>query len=130
MFAAIKVAGLSMNLSARLDGTNALLGTNITSSTHLTPGEMHTVADAVQSGLFSPEWELMDAPLPAAPPEVEPIETLTTPASLESLDEIAMGFDLAQMRAADRARALNALRAQRVLLQTQLIELDHAILCA
>lgn len=137
MFAAIKGAGLPMDLSKRLDGANALLGTCITSSTHLTPCELHAVADAIEGNRFAANWELQDdiadddAPLPDAPPETETAPaSVGTPAAPEFLDEIAMEFDLAQMRAADKARALNDLHARRVLLETQLIELDRAILCA
>ncbi len=53
MFAAIKDADLSMELSARMSGTNALLGTNLETSRALSPDEMHAVADAIESGLFS-----------------------------------------------------------------------------
>lgn len=137
MFAAIKRADLPMEMSPRLDGINALLGTGFTSSTQLSPDELHAVADAIESGRFSGAWQLDahlsadDAPLPDAPPESEPeTDTGTTPAPLESLDEIAMSFDLAQMRAANRARLLNSLRSERVLLETRLREVDHAILTA
>jgi hypothetical protein len=137
MFAAIKTAGLSMQLSARMSGTNALLGTNLSSSTGCSPEELHAVADAIEANRFTANWELRevaaddDAPLPDAPPEVETAPaSVGTPAPLESLDEIEMEFGLAQMRKADRARALNDLRARRVLLETALIELDRAILCA
>lgn len=139
MFAAIKSANLPMNLSKRLGGINALLGTSFTSSTQLSPSQLAWVADAIQAGRFDADWNVIDVNvidvedvpfLVDAPAESELIETQTTPAPLESLDEIEMEFDLAQMRAANRARKLNDLRSRRVLLQTALIELDHAILTA
>ncbi len=132
MFAAIKTADLSMEISARMRGTNALLGTSLETSRALSPDEMHTVADAVESGLFSSDWELVSLPLSDAdaPPETEELPEVGTPAALESLDEIAMEFDLAQMRAADRARALSAIYAEKIQLETRLSELEHAILCA
>ncbi len=140
MFAAMGAAGLSTQIEQRIAGTNALLGLNLRSSTGLTLDEMLRVADAIEAGRFDADWNLTeplelepldDAPfLCEAPPEVEPIETQTTPAPLESLDELAMEFDLAQMRNAQRARALNSLCAQRVLVETQLIDLDRALLVA
>ncbi len=65
-----------------------------------------------------------------APPEVEESPEVGTPAPLESLDETAMEFDLCQMRKADRARALSAIYAEKILLETRLNELEHALLCA
>lgn len=132
MFAAIKDADLSMELSARMRGTNALLGTNLETSRALSPDGMHTVADAIESGLFSSNWELVSLSLSDtdAPPETEEIPDYGTPAPLESLDEIAMEFDLAQMRKAERARALSAIYAERILLETRLSELEHALLAA
>jgi hypothetical protein len=136
MFGAIKAAGLSMELAKRMSGTNALLGTNLGSSTGLSPDELHAVADAIERGAFTSDWQMClgdgecEPPLPDAPPEVESIETDTTPATLESLEMQEVEFGLSQMRAANRARALNDLRARRVMLETQLIELDRAILCA
>lgn len=136
MFAAIKTAGLSMELSKRMSGTNALLGTNLSSSTGCSPSEMHWVADAIQAGRFDADWNVIEPQedevpfLVEAPAESEPIETQTTPAPLESLDEQEMEFDLSQMRAANRARALNAIYAEKMLLETRLNELEHALLCA
>lgn len=134
MFAAIKVAGLSMELSRRMSGTNALLGTNLGSSTGLSPDELHAVADAIEANRFTANWELCevaaddDAPLPDAPPEVEPIETDTTPAPLESLDEQEMMCDLHAMRKADKAVAVDALLARRVKVVAELVALDRALL--
>ncbi len=132
MFAAIKTAGLSMELSARMRGTNALLGTNLETSRALSPDEMHVVTDAIEAGRFTSDWELCadDAPLPDAPPETETAPDYGSPAPLESLDEQAMEFDLAQMRKAERARALSAIYAEKILLETRLSELEHAILAA
>ncbi len=52
LFAAIKDADLSMELSVRLSGINALLGLSLTSSRGLSPDELHVVADAVEAGRF------------------------------------------------------------------------------
>jgi hypothetical protein len=134
LFAAIKDAGLSMELGKRMAGTNALLGTNLRSSTGLSPEELHAVADAIERGAFTSDWQMCladgecEPPLPDAPPEVETAPEFGTPAPLESLDEIAMEFDLAQMRAANRARALSAIYAEKILLETRLSELEHALL--
>ncbi len=134
-YAAIKAANLPLTLSARLAGVNGLLGTSFTSSTQLSPCQLHAVADAIESGRFDGDWNVIepqdDAPfLVEAPEETETAPEVGTPAPLESLDENAMEFDLSQMRSADRARALNDLRAHRVLLETALIELDRQILFA
>jgi hypothetical protein len=140
MFAAIKDADLSMELPVRMRGTNALLGTNLVTSRALSPDELHAVADAIEAGRFSQNWELSAAPaavdfddapfLCEAPPEVEPIETDTTPAPLESLDELAMERDLAAMRCADKKRAMDALLMRREKVVAELVALDSAILFA
>ena len=131
MFAAAKTANLTEELAPRLSGINALLGTDYSSSRSLSPSELHTVADAIEAGKFDAQWTLCEeAPLPDAPPEWEPAPDAGNPAPLESIDWLAVEFDLAQMRAVSRARLLNSLRSERVLLETRLRELDHAILCA
>jgi len=135
-FACANAAKLAPIGELRLAGVNALLGLSLDTTRRATPDELHLCADAIERGAFSSDWSLNaapdvideDAPLPDAPPEVEPIETDTTPAPLESLDEQAMEFDLAQMRAADKARQRTAIYAEKILLETRLNELEHALL--
>lgn len=137
MFAAIKGADLPVEIVTRLAGINNLLGTRYTTSRALSPDDLHAVADAIEARRFSGAWELDaalpcdDAPLPEAPDETEAApESVGVPASLAFLDEIALEFEMSQMRAADSALAVDALRSERVLLSERLRAVDHAILCA